>query len=235
MKKSIKILSLILCLTSFLMGCQYKGNLEDSVETEVKINTGVKNIEELNMKKNNITAKYPRLVNLENQKIEDKWNKIIEDRIDDDLELLSENDIYNLTYEVVHDSSKEISIKLKGDCSYAGAEQSYNFMYTYNISFETGESIRLCDLRDVNQLASQIYNNQGFHMESNLREEFMKYIYSAFDNEELLAEMLSNFDYYENTQLPYGYSFYEDNKLHLCVEVPHELGDYVILELENNK
>lgn len=43
-----------------------------------------------------------------------------------------------------------------------------------------------------------------------------------------------NFDYSEDNNQPFGYSFYQDGRLHLCIEVPHDLGDFIIIELENS-
>jgi len=234
MKKKIIILLSILVTMSIFSGCNKGSELQEEAETVVETKTDVSVIEEVTIQKNKANIKYPKLINLENKNIEDKWNKIIEDRITSDLDLLKENDQYNLTYEVVSSDAEEISIKLIGDCYYEGAEHPFNFIYTYNISLTDGESKRLSEQVDVNVLANDIYNNTGFTLESDINEEFMDYIYSAFDNKEMLAEMLMNFDYNEDGELPYGYSFVENGKLHLCIEVPHALGDYAIIELNNN-
>lgn len=234
MNKSIKILPFMLLIMSLLMGCQNKESLQETAEASVEIRTDAANIEEVSMAKDKIKIKYPKLVNLEDKKIEDKWNKIIEDRITKDLELLSQTDVYDLSYEVASNTEEELSLKLIGSCYYDGATEPFKFIYTYNINLLTGESIRLSDQTDVVELASKIYHNQGFSLESDVDEDFMRYINSAFENEELLAEMLSNFDYNEVAEQPFGYSYYEDGELHLCIEVPHNVGDYVILVLENN-
>jgi hypothetical protein len=231
MKKSIGILLVVLCTASLLVGCQNKDKLQETVETAVEAKTDVSIIEEVTIEKGKMNIKYPKLSNLQDEKIAEKWNRIIEDRIANDLELLSEKDIYNLSYEVASCNEEQVSLKLKGNCYYDGAEQPYHFIYTYNISLTTGESIRLIDQTDVKRLASNVYNNTGFQIEADVNEEFIEYIHSAFENEELLAEMLCNFDYCEEGEQPYGYSFYENNKLYLCIEVPHDLGDYTIIEL----
>lgn len=216
-----------------LMGCQSKESLEETVDASVEIKKDEANIEEVIVEKDSIRIRYPKLVNLENEKIEEKWNRIIEDRITKDLDLLSESDLYNLDYEVTTNTFEKLSLKLMGSCYYDGAAQPFEFVYTYNISLTTGESLSLSKQVDVSKLASMIYQNKGFNLESSDTEEFMKYIYSAFENEELLAEMLSNFDYEDGEDQPFGYSYYKDNKLYLCIEVPHDLGDYVILEFNN--
>lgn len=233
MNKTIIILFSILVTVSVFSGCGKENQLQENAEKIVETKTDVPIIEEVAIQKDKANIKYPKLINLENTNIEDKWNKIIEDRITSDLDLLTENDQYNLTYEVASSDAEEISIKLIGDCYYEGAAHPFKFIYTYNISLANGESQRLSELVDVNKLANNIYNNTGFTIETDINEEFMDYIYSAFDNEELLAEMLINFDYSEDGELPYGYSFIENGKLHLCIEVPHALGDYAIIELNN--
>lgn len=237
MSKKIKKLSTVLLVLTLLVGCQNKESLQDTAEAFVEVKEDSANVEAVTIEKDRIKIKYPKLVHLENEKIEAKWNTIIEDRISKDLELLAETDVYNLDYEVATNTKEELSLKLIGSCYYDGAAQPFHFIYTYNISLTTGESIRLSDQRDIAKLATMIYNKQGFQMESNIDvdEEFMKYIYSTFENEELLAEMLINFDYDEETQQQYGYSFFEHNQLHLCIEVPHDLGDYVILSLDTEK
>lgn len=234
MKKIIIILLSLLFTVSLFSGCRKESELKDTAETVVETKTDVPVIEEVTIQKDKANIKYPKLINLKDKDIEEKWNKIIEDRITSDLELLKDQDQYNLSYEVASNNEEEISIKLVGDCYYAGAAQPSNFIYTYNISLSTGESKRLSDQVDVNTLANDIYNNTGFTIETDINKEFMDYIYSAFENKELLAEMLMNFDYNENGELPFGYSFMEDGKLHLCIEVPHELGDYAVIELNND-
>lgn len=236
MKKKFRRLSYMLIVLGLLMGCQSKESLQDTAEASVEIKEDKANIEEVSIEKDKIKIKYPKLVNLENDNIEEKWNEIIEERISSDLELLSDTDVYNLEYEVATNTDEEISLKLVGSCYYDGAAQPLNFIYTYNISLETGDSIRLSDQVDVTKLASMIYNNQGFQIESDIAdidEKFMQYIYGTFENEDLLAEMLTNFDYNEETEQAYGYSFFEHDELHLCIEVPHDLGDYVILVLDD--
>lgn len=237
MYKKIKKISCIILVLILLVGCQNKESLQDTAEAFVEIKEDSANVEAVSIEKDKIKIKYPKLIGFENEKIEAKWNKIIEERILKDLELLKETDVYNLDYEVATNTKEELSLKLVGSCYYDGAAQPYHFIYTYNISLETGESIRLSDQRDITKLAEMIYNKQGFQMESDIDvdEEFMKYIYSTFENEELLAEMLINFDYDEETQQEYGYSFFEHNQLHLCIEVPHDLGDYVILALDEEE
>lgn len=237
MSKKFKKLYIVAMAFMLFVGCQSKESLQDTKEAFVEIKEDSANVEAVSIEKDRIKITYPKLVHLENEKIEAKWNKIIEDRISKDLELLTETDVYNLDYEVATNTKEELSLKLIGSCYYDGAAQPLRFIYTYNISLTTGDSIRLSDQRDVIRLASMIYNKQGFKMESDIdvEEQFMKYIYSTFENEELLAEMLINFDYDEETQQQYGYTFFEHNELHLCIEVPHDLGDYVILALDEEK
>ncbi len=232
MKKLIASFIFIICIVSLISSCNSESKLQESVATTIEAETDVANVEEVSIENAGIHIKYPRLINLENKSIEEKWNKIIEDRITSDLELLTDSDQYNMTYEVASNSEEELSIVLIGDCFYDGATQLFNFIYTYNISLTTGESKRLYDQTDITRLATNIYNNRGFILETDKKEKLMEYIHSAFENEGLLAEMLSNFDYNEEGEQPYGYSFYEDGKLHLCIEVPHDLGDYIIIEMD---
>lgn len=233
MKKRVKVLLILFVTTVLLVSCKNNESLQDTKEASVEIKKESANIETITLQKDRITIKYPKLINLENEKIAEKWNKIIEDKISKDIENLSQNDIYQLNYEVASDTKEEVSIKMIGSCYYDGATQPLNFIYTYNISLDTGESIRLCNQVDIEKLASKLYQNQGFTLEESKKDRFMKYIYSAFENEEALATMLGNFDYDEDTKQSYGYSFYEADKLNLCIEVPHDLGDYVIIQLEN--
>ncbi|WP_099468419.1 hypothetical protein [Konateibacter massiliensis] len=233
MKKYIKMIPVVFMI-ALLVGCQSRETLQETVEAaDVEVRKDAANVEEVSIEKDKISIQYPKLVNLSDTKIEEKWNRIIEDKITKDLELLTDNDVYSLSYEVATNTAEELSLKLIGSCYYDGAEQPLNFIYTYNISLTTGESLRLSDRTDVAKLAAQIYNGTGFSTEDGKMEAFMQYIYSAFENEELLAEMLANFDYSEEAEeAPYGYSFYEGNKLWLCIEVPHDLGDYIILTLD---
>ena len=47
-----------------------------------------------------------------------------------------------------------------------------------------------------------------------------------------MADALRDFDYGENRETPAGFSYHQDGKVHLCIEVPHALGDYVDVILE---
>ncbi|MFA9378873.1 MAG: hypothetical protein ACERKZ_19320 [Lachnotalea sp.] len=232
MKKTAIIWMVIIGTIVLMAGCNDKSKLQDTVETAVEAKTDIPIIEEVTIEKAQINIKYPKIVNLDSDSIADKWNKIIEDRITSDLELLADNDQYNLSYEVASNTDEKLSLKLIGSCYYDGAKQPYDFMYTYNISLSTGESIRLCDQTDINNVARNIYSNTGFTIEINASEKFKKYILSAFDNEDSLTEMLLNFDYCDGGEQPYGYSYYEDDKLYLCIEVPHDLGDYIIIVMD---
>ena len=50
-----------------------------------------------------------------------------------------------------------------------------------------------------------------------------------------LARSLAGYDYAEDGSAPYGYSYLENGKVWICMEVPHALGDYMEIELDTQQ
>ena len=61
---------------------------------------------------------------------------------------------------------------------------------------------------------------------------FSERMKAFYGSPEALARSLNGYDYAEDGSAPYGYSYLEDGKVWLCMEVPHDLGDYVEIELD---
>lgn len=61
---------------------------------------------------------------------------------------------------------------------------------------------------------------------------FMERLPVIYESPEALARSLEGYDYTENGNAPYGYSYISDGKVWICMEVPHALGDYVEIELD---
>lgn len=62
---------------------------------------------------------------------------------------------------------------------------------------------------------------------------FTERLEAIYENPESLARSLEGYDYSEDGSVPYGYSYIEGGRVRLCMEMPHELGDYIEAELDN--
>lgn len=59
-------------------------------------------------------------------------------------------------------------------------------------------------------------------------------LYAAKQFQIQVADVLRDFDYGDNRETPSGFSYQEKGQTHLCIEVPHVLGDCVDVVLEKN-
>ena len=122
-----------------------------------------------------------------------------------------------------------LSILMNGT---ADTGEVHSFQYTYNIDLNTGESIRLRDHVDVKKVAENLFAGTGFYVDGMDVSHFSERLKAIYGSPEALARSLEGYDYSEDGSAPYGYSYIEDGKVWLCMEVPHDLGDYVKIELD---
>lgn len=186
-------------------------------------------IEKMELGEGDIQISCPQIMDFSDGALQGKWNRIFlgtEERVLDDWE---GNGTYQVTFEVKTMTADMLSILMNGT---ADTGEVHSFQYTYNIDLNTGESIRLRDHVDVKKVAENLFAGTGFYvdgMDVSLFSERLKAIYGS---PEALARSLEGYDYSEDGSAPYGYSYIEDGKVWLCMEVPHDLGDYVKIELD---
>lgn len=180
-----------------------------------------------------IRIRCPQIEGLANEQIQDQWNRIMEDAERRAMEDWDGGGTYTVSYTVKTMTADMLSILMDGSMYADGAEHPYSFKYTYNIDLNTGKSIRLKDLADVDKVAADLFEGKGYYVEEPLAPYFTERLEAIYENPESLARSLEGYDYSEDGSVPYGYSYIEGGRVRLCMEMPHELGDYIEAELDN--
>lgn len=189
-------------------------------------------IEEKELSKGDVRISYPQIMGLSNREVQEKWNEVISGHARKALDEAEEESSLEVNYSVKTMNDQMLSILIEGFYCVKDAAYPTRFCYTYNIDLLSGESVRLAYLRDIDELAKELLEGKGCQTEGELGEELKERLTILYGNEEQLADALRNFDYGESRETPMGFSYQEDGKVHLLIEVPHALGDYVDVILE---
>lgn len=188
-------------------------------------------IQELVLGENNIKISCPQIEDLGDEKIQGKWNRIFlgaEERTLDDWD---GSGTYEVSYEVKTMTADTLSILMNGSFYNENTAQPYTFKYTYNIDLNTGKSIRLKDHVNVEKVAENMFAGTGYYVDETLAPLFIERLKAIYESPDALARSLEGYDYAEDGSAPYGYSYLQDGKVWICMEVPHDLGDYIEIEL----
>lgn len=188
-------------------------------------------VEEMTLGEGDIQISCPQIVDFENEELQGKWNRIFlgtEERVLDEWE---GDGTYQVSYEIKTMTADTLSILMNGIAK-TDDEASHSFKYTYNVDLNTGESIRLKDHVDVEKVAENLFAGTGFYVDRVDADYFAERLKAFYGSPEALARSLSGYDYAEDGSAPYGYSYLEDGKVWLCMEMPHDLGDYIEIELD---
>lgn len=189
-------------------------------------------MEEKELTKNNIRISYPQISGLPNEEVQKKWNEVISGHAHQALTEAEEESTLTVSYAVKTMNDQLLSILIEGYYNPKDAAYPTCFRYTYNIDLLSGESVRLAYRRDIDELAKDLLSGKGYQVEGELGEELKERLTILYGDEEQLADALRDFDYGDNRETPTGFSYQEDGKTHLCIEVPHALGDYADVILE---
>ena len=188
------------------------------------------------LEQDGVSITYPQIENLGDEKIQDKWNGIMRANEERAMEGWlsggeSQGGSYEVSYVVKTMTPDTLSILMNGQ-SYEDPAHPYTFKYTYNIDLNTGESIRLADHVDVDRLAENLFAGTGYYVEESADGYFRERLEAIYGTPDSLARSLAGYDYAEDGSAPYGYSYLENGKVWICMEVPHALGDYMEIELD---
>ncbi len=206
----------------------YDGWLEqyDYVKASYSVSDGL-------LQKDKVNFCYPQLQNCTDTELQEKWNRIIKEKVESMAEELKEGASLYGKYDIKTMNDELLSILFSGDISNPGVSYSSRFQFTYNIDMKTGESIRLAHYRDVDQIAEDMMNGKNYTVSGELASEFQARLTVLYGDARQLAAALRGFDFGKGQeQYPGGYSWQEDGKTWLSIEVPHALGDYVNVELQ---
>ena len=191
-------------------------------------------IEERNFKRDQISIKYPQIQGLNNQELQKESNELIEQRVLERTNILSAEDTYELNYIVKEQTDHMISIIMTGTSYIHDAMYPSSVLYTINVDLENSRIWKLENVSGIEEIAESLRDGKNlpmYDMEGNrIQEDWQIAIEEYLDQETLqgLTEDLQQFDVNDNLEIePVGYSYFENGKLHICISVPHALGDYI--------
>ena len=192
------------------------------------------------LERDGVSITYPQIEGLGDARMQEKWNDIIRSTEEWAMEGWlsggeSQDDSYEVSYVVKTMTPDTLSILMNGNICEQGAAHPYSFKYTYNIDLNTGESIRLADHVDVDRLAENLFAGTGYYVEESAADYFRERLEAIYGTPDSLARSLAGYDYAEDGSAPYGYSYLENGKVWICMEVPHALGDYMEIELDTQQ
>ena len=192
------------------------------------------------LEQDGVSITYPQIEGLGDARMQEKWNDIIRSTEERAMEGWlsggeSQDDSYEVSYVVKTMTPDTLSILMNGNICEQGAAHPYSFKYTYNIDLNTGESIRLADHVDVDRLAENLFAGTGYYVEESAADYFRERLEAIYGTPDSLARSLAGYDYAEDGSAPYGYSYLENGKVWICMEVPHALGDYMEIELDTQQ
>ena len=182
---------------------------------------------EKELSKDQIRISYPQIAGLFQEEIQEKWNEVISGHARKALEDAKEGSSLEVSYTIETMNDQLLSILIEGYYGTEEEEHPRRFRYTYNIDMTSGESVRLAYYQDVDELAETLLSGEGYRVEGELGEELKDRLSILYGTAEQLADVLRDFDYGDNRETPRGFSYQENGRTHLCIEVPHALGDCV--------
>lgn len=182
-------------------------------------------IVEQELSKDGIQISYPQITGLFDEEIQKKWNDIIREHAKKAFEDAKEGSSLEVSYSLKTMNDQLLSILIEGDYEALDEADSRSFRYTYNIDMRSGESVRLVHDWDVDQLAENLLKGEGYTTNGELGAELKERLAILYGDAGQLADVLRQFDYGENRETPSGFSYRENGRTHLCIEVPHALGD----------
>ena len=188
-------------------------------------------IQEMVLGEGDMKISCPQIEGLADGQIQGKWNRIFlgtEERV---MDTWDGSGSYEVNYEVKTMTADVLSILMNGYI-YGEEEKPYSFKYTYNIDLNTGDRIRLKDHVDVQRVAENMFSGTGYYVDEALAPHFVERLSAIYESPDALARSLEGYDYTEDGSAPYGYSYIADGRVWICMEVPHELGDYIEIELD---
>lgn len=172
----------------------------------------------------------PQIEGLGDARIEEEWNRFMLENEEQTLAGWEGQGTYEASYQIKTQTPDALSILMEG--SVQGEGGTHTFKYTYNIDLNTGDSVRLKDHVDVEKLAENMFAGTGYYVEEALAPYFVERLDSIYESPDALARSLEGYDFEPGGGAPYGYSYLEDGKVWICMEVPHSLGDYIEIELD---
>ena len=244
-KKVVMLLLVGICISA--IGCGEKVNNKKAEKEDILTGSSIETVPESinnndakytiktkSIVTNNIHVSYPQIIGMENSEIQNKWNNIIKAKVEAGINNVGNKDTYVLSYKVKTQNEKMISILIEGETSSAATDyDKYVFMYTFNIDVETGECIRLKDRVDTEKIATNFMAGKRYSVKNADNSVFREYLNLFYKDKDSIRDDLNNYDFGENMGFVRGYSYFESGSVYLCVNVNHNLGDYIEVLIDN--
>jgi hypothetical protein len=214
----------------------------ESSQNESSTQNSDYSIESVDLVKNeNVTITYPVISGWENEEAQDSWNALLKERAESESDLLGNQDSAEMTFEVTEQTADRCSIVVTGWEYFDGSAHPNAYCTSYTIDMTTGDQLYLEDYADVEEIASVLFSESGYKIETDglTINDILEYnYYSETPDLENLVYNLKGFDK-DITELSetetyqfFGNSFLKDGKVVLSFSVNHAMGDYVWVTIE---
>ena len=206
-----------------------KSDIQENKATELK-----NIVEERSYHKNKINLKYPQLKGIVDQELQKECNELIENLVLEKAKTMMIEDSYQLDYKITEQTDSMISIVMSGMISLENSLYPTSVLYTLNIDLEQSRIWKLEYIQEIEQIAENLIRGKDLPMYdlagNRLHSDWQKAVEEYLKQQTIqsLTEDLQHFDLsLDGETEPLGFSYYENGKLHICISVPHALGDYV--------
>ena len=206
-----------------------KSDIQENKATELK-----NIVEERSYHKNKINLKYPQLKGIVDQELQKECNELIENLVLEKAKTMMIEDSYQLDYKITEQTDSMISIVMSGMISLENSLYPTSVLYTLNIDLEQSRIWKLEYIQEIEQIAENLIRGKDLPMYdlagNRLHSDWQKAVEEYLKQQTIqsLSEDLKHFDLrLDGEAEPLGFSYYENGKLHICISVPHALGDYV--------
>lgn len=195
---------------------------------------------------NNVKINYPQIENFTdpekltsiNKDLEDEALSILNDYLEDDPNLTEVT--MDIKYEVKLKNEKYLSIVYIGESNVKGAAHPLSVFYTTNIDIKKGNSIRLSDYANINDVLTKLKDSKNIKALSDNQElaKIQKDTLLNIDNDTLL-NMLKDADFHKvngKVESPKEgvYSYIDENGVVISIQVNHAIGDHAEFKLNTN-
>ena len=162
-------------------------------------------------------------------------NEIIKD---DALSILTDysindgTDSVNVDYSIFIDGDGNISVKFSGDAMYSGAAHPSVILYTSNVNVYSKTRFKPISDDKLSQIAAYFEVGKDYEVcsdEADIKEAVEEYL-REYDMS-MLASELNNMDFDDDGQIPYTYSYQDEDGVYIIISVPTAIGQYAILKI----
>lgn len=175
-----------------------------------------------------VVIQYPQITGMEDVSLQNKINENIKKFILMLDKPVEEYSSYEFIFEVGTKGTGIFSVLFYGYENTKTAAYPKLVVKTLNIDMTNGENLRLKDYADYESIISCLETDSGYNVVSGnmTNEEFSLFINNGYMTDYAMTMLDYDFDFSNEYMIPTGYSYIQDNRVHILVEVEHAAGDY---------